>query len=159
VGATPAAAAPPWSCEAVIGDHGAVTSRLLGPWVGGAALAAALAGCGLNVASADLFVLTRTGQGSSLTLLVNDGGTVRCNGAGAVTLPDPQLLQARDLATSLDTDVKSHLKLAPSPHSVYRFSVKLQDGTLTFPDTAATAHKELSQTELFALQVAETTCK
>ena len=136
-----------------------MTSRLAGLWLGAAALAAALGGCGLNVASPDLFVLTRTGQGSTLTLLVNDGGTVKCNGAAARGLPDPQLLQARDLAASLDADVKSHLKPVAGPHSVYRFSVKLQDGTLTFPDTAAAAHKELSQAELFALQVAENTCK
>jgi hypothetical protein len=136
-----------------------VTSRLVGLWVGAAGLAAVLGGCGLNVVSPDLFMLTRTGQGATLTLLVNDGGTVKCNGAAPRSLPDPQLLQARDLAASLDTDVKSHLKLGPSPHSVYRFSVKLQDGTLTFPDTAGGAHKELSQVELFALQVAENTCK
>jgi hypothetical protein len=127
--------------------------------LGAGALAGALGACGLNVASPDLFVLTRTGQGSTLTLLVNDGGTVKCNGAAARALPDPQLLQARDLAASLDTDVKSHLNLAAGPRSVYRFSVKLQDGTLTFPDTAAAAHKEFAQAELFALQVSETTCK
>ena len=34
--------------------------------------AAVVAGCGLNVASPDLFVLNRTGQGKPLTLLVND---------------------------------------------------------------------------------------
>ena len=127
--------------------------------MGAAGLAAALAGCGLNVASPDLFVLTRTGQGSRLTLLVNDGGTVKCNGVAARTLPDPLLLQARDLAASLDSDVKSHLKLVARAKSVYRFSVKLPDGTLTFPDTAAASHKELSQAELFTLQMAENTCK
>ncbi len=43
----------------------------------------ALGGCGLNVQSPDLFLLTRTGQGTQLTLLVNDGGTISCNGAKA----------------------------------------------------------------------------
>ena len=42
-------------------------------------IAVVLAGCGLNVQSADLFLLTRTGQGPKLTLLVNDSGTIRCN--------------------------------------------------------------------------------
>ena len=126
---------------------------------GVAGLAAVVAGCGLNVASADLFVLTRTGQGSRLTLLVNDGGTVQCNGGRARTLSDPLLLQARDLATSLDTDVISHLHVGSRAGSVYEFSVKLPDGTLTFPDTAGKAHKELSRAELFTLQVAENTCK
>jgi hypothetical protein len=156
---TRAAGARPWSSEAPIGDHESVTSRRVSFWLGAAGLAAALGGCGLNVASPDLFVLTRTGQGSTLTLLVNDGGTVKCNGAAPRTLPDPQLLAARDLAAALDTDVRSHLKLVPAPHSVYRFSVKLQDGTLTFPDTAAASHKELARAELFALQIAQTTCR
>lgn len=119
----------------------------------------AVAGCGLNVASPDLFVLTRTGAGAKLTLLVNDGGTVRCNGGKTLTLPDPQLLAARDLASSLDADVKKHRRFAPSARSVYRYSVQLQDGTLTFPDTAADGRSELAQAEQFTLQVAENTCK
>ena len=43
-------------------------------------------GCGLNVELADLFLLTRTGQGSKLTMLVNDSGTIRCNGGKQKTL-------------------------------------------------------------------------
>ncbi len=122
-------------------------------------VALVVAGCGLNVASPDLFVLTRTGEGATLTLLVNDGGTVRCNGGQAHSLPDPQLLAARDLAGALDNDVKQHRRFPARPGSVYRYSVKLQDGTLSFPDTAAAGHPELAQAEQFALQVAENTCK
>ena len=57
-----------------------------------------LSGCGLNVTSADLFVLTRTGQGQKLTMLVSDGGTIRCNGGRTRALPNALLLQARDIA-------------------------------------------------------------
>ena len=35
-------------------------------------IGAVLAGCGLSVQSPDLFLLTRTGQGRTLTLLVSD---------------------------------------------------------------------------------------
>ncbi len=45
-----------------------------------------LAACGENVQSPDLFVLTRTGQGQTLTLLVNDSGTIRCDGRAAKPL-------------------------------------------------------------------------
>ena len=134
-----------------------MTSRVLA-LAASAASAAVLAGCGLDVASPDLFVLTRTGEGSSLTMLVNDGGTVKCNGV-THSLSDPQLLTARDLANSLDTDAKNHDSYAASSASVYRYQVKLPDGTLSFPDTAAGRHSELAQTEAFALQVAENTCK
>src|SRR6185437_7207846 len=60
-------------------------------------LAVGLAGC-FDVQSADLFLLTRTGQGGKLTLLVNDGGTVRCDGAKAKPISNTSLIAARDLA-------------------------------------------------------------
>ncbi|HEU4703782.1 MAG TPA: hypothetical protein VFS37_14980, partial [Conexibacter sp.] len=46
-----------------------------------------LAGCG--AATPDVFLLTRSGSipGARLTLLVNDGGTVRCNGGEPRQLP------------------------------------------------------------------------
>jgi hypothetical protein len=120
--------------------------------------ALALAGCGLNVQSPDLFVLTRTGQGRTLTVLVNDAGTIRCNGGPTKTLSDKVLLGARDLAKSLDKDAMNGLHIATPPNSVYSYKVKLQDGTITFPDTAAADHKELAQAELFAVQAAQGLC-
>jgi hypothetical protein len=117
-----------------------------------------LSGCGLNVTSADLFVLTRTGPGSTLKLLVNDGGTIRCNGGRTRSLSNPLLLRARDLASSLDKDVKGHLTLRAKPNTVYTYRVELQDGTLTFPDTAASGHKEIAQAELFTVQAAQSAC-
>ena len=117
-----------------------------------------LAGCGFDVQSADLFQVTRIGQGQKLTLLVNDGGTIACNGGKAKSLPDPQLLQARDLATQLNSDAKAKLKFRTSARSVFSYTVKVADGTFTFPDTAAGARKELSQLELFVVQAAANPC-
>ena len=122
-------------------------------------VAAALsAGCGLDLQSPDLFLLTRVGAGQRLSLLLNDSGTVSCNGGKPRTLPGSLLLQARDLATSLDNDVKSKLRFTARPGTVYRYTVKLQDGTLTFPDTAGAGHPELAQAELLTVQVAEGPC-
>ena len=111
-----------------------------------------LAGCGLNVQSADLFVLTRSGQGAQLTELVSDGGTIRCNGRAARALPDPLLLQARQLASDLDKDAKAKLHIPTGPATVYTFTMKLQNGTISFPDTAGAQHPELARAEQFALQ-------
>jgi hypothetical protein len=123
------------------------------------ALLMALAGCGQNVRSPDLFLLTRTGQGKALTLLVNDGGTIRCNGGAPKQLSDQLLLQARDLASSLDKDAKAKLQIASTAlGSVNFYTVKLQDGKITFPDTAARSHQELAQAELFALQAEHGPC-
>lgn len=124
-----------------------------------AASAATLAaGCGLSVQSADLFVITRSGQGRTLTLLVSDAGTIRCNGSGARPLPDPLLLQARDLASALASDAKHRLRIAIPPNSAFRYTIRVQDGTISFPDTAAARHHELAQAELFTVQAAQQAC-
>ena len=127
-------------------------------WLAGVAAAGfALGGCGLNVQSPDLFKVTRAGAGGRpLTLLVNDGGTISCDGGKAKALPDPQLLQARDLANNLNQDVK--LRFARSARSVFTYAVQVPKGTFSFPDTAASARKELSQLELFVVQAAVNPC-
>ena len=123
-----------------------------------AVAAAFAAGCGLNVASPDLFALTRTGPGKPLTVVVNDTGTIRCNGGPTKQVSDPVLLQARALVTNLDKDAKANLHAPPSASSVFRYSVKLQDGTISFADTSAFAHPELAQAEQFALDAARGPC-
>jgi hypothetical protein len=125
------------------------------PWI---ALVVVAAGCGLNVQAPDLFLLTRTGAGPKLTLLVSYDGTISCDGRSPKELPDRLLLQARDLSTSLGNDAKRRLRIPRAPNSVAMYSVKLQQGTISFPDTAARTHSELAQLELFAIQAAQTPC-
>jgi hypothetical protein len=125
----------------------------------GACIAVAAAGCGLNVQSPDLFLLTRAGQGGKLTMLVSDGGTIRCNGGRKRRLAGSLLLRARDLANSLNSDAKRSLKIASPPDSVFRYVIHLQAGTISFPDTAARSRSELAQAELFAVQAAQQACR
>jgi hypothetical protein len=121
--------------------------------------AAVLAGCGLNVQSPDLFTLSRTGQGKPLTLLVNDSGTIRCDGGKTKSLPDPLLLDARDLADDLNKDAQNKLRVPPpAANSVFFYKITLQDGTVSFSDTAARTHPELARAELFAVQAAQGPC-
>lgn len=115
------------------------------------------AGC-LRIASPDLFLLSRTGAAGRITLLINDGGTIRCNGGPARPLPDKLLIQARDLATRLDHYAKQGLRLPRSANSVAVYSVRLKDGTISFPDTAARTQPALAQLELFATQAAQGPC-
>ena len=124
----------------------------------GALLCVLIAGCGLNVQSPDLFLLTRTGQGRTLTLLVNDGGTIRCDGGSSRQLADPLLIQARAVASDLDKDATASLRIGPAPNSVARYRIRLQNGTISFPDTAAARHHELAEAELFAVQAAQQAC-
>ena len=125
-----------------------------------AGLVVSLTGCGLQIQSADLFLLTRTGQGGHrLTLLVSDGGTVTCDRRISRTLPGPLLLQARDLANSLNSDATAHLNIPSRPGSVFRYAIRVQNGTVSFPDTAGTRHPTLARVELFALQTARQVCR
>ena len=118
-----------------------------------------LAGCGLDVQSGDLFQVTRSGQGQRLTLLVNDAGTIACDGGKPKSLPDPLLLQARDLSTNLNDDAKAKLTFrSGGTGSAFSYTVKVQNGTFTFPDTAAGTRKELSRLELFVVQAAAKPC-
>ncbi len=129
-------------------------------WILVGALLALLAGCGFAVQSPDLFLLTRTGAGGKLTLLVNDGGTIACNGGRPRRLSDPLLLQARDLASSLGGDARAKLRIPSPANSVYRYTMRLQQGTIAFPDTAAATGKypRLAQAEQFALRAAQQGC-
>jgi hypothetical protein len=122
------------------------------------AVGVVLAGCGLSVQSADLFLLKRSGAGGHLTLLVSDDGTVRCNGGSAKPLSDKLLIQARDLTTKLNDDAKRGMHIPSTAHSVATYTARLQHGTISFPDTAARAHSELAQLELFAVQAAQVPC-
>ena len=72
--------------------------------------------------------------------------------------PAPLLLRARDLATALGPDAKAHLQIPPGAKTAFRYKIKLQDGTVSFPDTAAAQHHELAQAELFIVQVARRGC-
>ena len=121
------------------------------------ATALVLAGC-LNVQAADLFLLTRTGQGPKLTLLINDSGTIRCNGAKAKPISDSTLIAARDLSDNLATDAQNNLTIRDVPGSVYYFRIRMQQGTIAFPDKAAGGRKALAQAELFATQAAQRDC-
>ncbi|MGN6189431.1 MAG: hypothetical protein ACTHOE_11060 [Conexibacter sp.] len=120
--------------------------------------AAALAGCG--AASPDVFLLTRSGSipGARLTLLVNDGGTVRCNGGKPRQLPDKQLLAARRIAEDVSDDAKAGLTLPAPRGSVLRYRLRTQDGTVTFSDVDAGRRPELPPVIVFARTVAQDVC-
>ena len=134
-------------------SHGRATGIL-----SAALLAVALAGCGLNQQSPDLFLLTRTGSGPTLTILPNDSGTIRCDGGKARPLPDALLIAGRDLAQDLDKVARRGLTIRPSPGTVFYYRIKLEHGTISFPDSAARSQKVLSRATLFAAQAAQQAC-
>ena len=120
---------------------------------------AALAGCGTP--SADLFAVQRSGTvpGARLSMVVSDGGTVRCNSAKAVDLTDEQLLDARELQRDLKDAAERHLELTTRPGSVFRYEVRTPDGSVRFADNSPGARGALARLTLFVRQVAKGQCR
>ncbi|MCW2959592.1 MAG: hypothetical protein JWP18_2395 [Solirubrobacterales bacterium] len=126
--------------------------------VAAVAAAAVLAACGTP--SPDLFVVERTGTipGARLTLRVQDGGQVSCNGKEAGMMASDQLIDAREIVRELgggaidrQNDVTSdsgpldrNLTLAPQPNSILRYSLRAEEGRVAFSDTSK------GQPEVFA---------
>ena len=124
-----------------------------------AVLLATLAG-GCGAATPDVFLLTRSGSipGARLTLLVNDGGTVRCNGGAPRPLSNRQLLDARGIADDLADDAQKDLTLPAPRGSVLRYRLRTEDGTVTFSDEDAGRRPELAPVIVFARAVAQDVC-
>ena len=124
----------------------------------------ALAGVGLLGCGArypDLLVVERSGSipGAKLTLLVNDGGTVRCNGAAERRLGDARLLQARDLVRELKREARRRRTLPPGPGSILRYRLRMEEGTVEFSDTSPAARGgAFAQAQLLTRRVARDVC-
>jgi hypothetical protein len=105
-------------------------------------------------------VLHRTGRipGARLALLVNDGGTVRCNGAKARELPSPLLLSARALTPKLTSDASAHRRYPPRPGSVLAYSVRSQQGTVAWADTSRPLPERYLRLAFLARQIAQRVC-
>jgi hypothetical protein len=62
------------------------------------------------------------------------------------------------LVTDLDKDAKAKLTLSAGAGSAFSYTIRMQDGTISFPDTAAGRRPELAPAEEFALQAARGPC-
>jgi hypothetical protein len=117
-------------------------------------------GCGGGIASPDLFVVQRSGSvaGASLTLLVNDGGTVRCDGGPPLPISDSQLVLARGIQEELKEAASKHLSLPPRPGSVLGYYLRDEDGTVRFSDNSGGQSKIMRELQGFVLDVGRGVC-
>ena len=124
-----------------------------------AAVAAALALAACGTPPPDLFVVQREGTvpGAKLNLLVSDT-TTRCNGGAARPLTSDQTLEARDITKEL-LKVQSGEVAVPQapPAQIFRFSVRTEDGTLRYGDTAQRP-EVLPRLTLFVRRIAIDVC-
>ncbi len=124
-------------------------------------VAALAAGCGNEgIESPDLFAVARSGSlpGARLGMVVNDGGTVRCNGGRSRMLPSAELLDARELQRELAPPSRRGLRLAPGPRSLLRYRVRSGNGAVAFSDTSRRQPKVFFRVAAFTRAVAIGVC-
>ena len=121
-------------------------------------LAAALAaGCGTP--SPDLFEVRRSGTdpNANVTMVVNDGGTVTCNGTRH-TLDAERLLRAREVERALEPQVELRLELPPGPRSELSYRVRTDGGSVAFADTSRGNPQSFLALAAFTKDVTERVC-
>jgi hypothetical protein len=120
-------------------------------------LALSLGGCG--TASPDLFEVTRSGEdrNANLTMVVNDGGHVTCNGEQH-PLDGDRLLRAREIERELQEPAELGLELPPGPGSNLSYRVRLEAGTVAFSDTSRGNPQAFNRVAAFTKDVAERVC-
>ena len=122
------------------------------------ALAAMLvAGCG--TASPDLFEVRRSGEdrAANLTMVVNDGGQVTCNGREH-ELDADRLLRARELSRELAEPAELGVELPPGPGGNLSSRVRMEAGTIAFSDTSRSNPPAFNRLAAFTKDVAERVC-
>jgi hypothetical protein len=122
-----------------------------------AAMAAALCGCGTP--SPDLFEVRRTGEdrNANVTVVVNDGGSVSCNGVDH-ELDADRLLRAREVARELEPQAELNLELPKGPRSQLSYRVRLETGTVAFSDTSRGNPQSFLELAAFTKDVTERVC-
>ncbi len=117
-----------------------------------------LAGCGGD--AGDLLAVDRSGSvpGAELRVVVNDGGTVTCDDADAVRLPEDLLLEARDVERELEPAADEGLMLAPEPQSVLRYEVGIPTGDIAFADNSRGKPEAADRLALLVRRIAQDVC-
>jgi hypothetical protein len=122
-------------------------------------VAAALSAAGCGLPPPDLFVVDRSGsdRNANLELLVNDGGSVRCDGHRR-PLDADRLLQARQLERDLEPQAQLGLELPPGPGTILSYRVRMEGGTIAFSDRSRDVPPAFQRLAAFTKDVAEQVC-
>jgi len=120
-------------------------------------LGALAAGCGSP--PPDLFVVQRSGadRNANLELLVNDGGSVRCNG-DRHPLDADRLLAARQLERDLEPQAALAIALPPGAGTELSYRVRMEGGTIAFSDRSQGVPRTFQRLAAFTKDVAERVC-
>ena len=120
-------------------------------------LAVGVAGCGTP--PPDLFEVQRTGEGpnAKVDVVVNDGGSVTCNGKEH-PLDADLLLRARQVLRDLEPQAELHLELPPGPQAQLRYRARMEKGAVSFSDTSKGNPPSFLALAAFTKDVTEDVC-
>lgn len=120
-----------------------------------------LTSCGGGIISPDVFIVQRSGSvaGAALTLVINDGGTVRCDGGPPLPISDAQLVQARGIQEDLAEVAAKHLALPARHGSVLGYYLRDQDGSVRFSDNSVGQSKAMRELQGLVLEVRRGVCR
>jgi hypothetical protein len=121
-------------------------------------VALALAGCGGDYS--DLLAVQRTGSlpGAEIGFVINDGGTIRCDGGREQPLPSKLLLEARDVVRALRERFEAGHDFPRSPQALLRFRAETADGDLAFGDTDGARDPDVGRLVLLVRRTAQQMC-
>lgn len=132
------------------------------------ALAGLAAGCAEGTPSADLLVVQRSGAnpGADLTMVISDGGFVRCNDGPERAITSQDLIDARALARAFNDDDRDEEEglfgttpsLPARPGSQVRYTVRGEDGSSRFADNSADAPQEFLELAALVRRLAKGPC-
>ncbi len=125
----------------------------------GAVLALALAAAGCGTPPPDLFEVKRSGddRNANVDVVVNDGGSVTCNGTEH-RLEADMLLRARQVLRDLEPQAELHLELPPGPRSQLRYTARMEAGTVSAAAPASGTPQAVLALAAFTKDVTEDVC-
>ena len=118
---------------------------------------ALLAGCGTP--PPDLFEVKRSGEdrNANVDIVVNDGGSVTCNGKEHPLEAD-LLLRAREILREISPQAELHLELPPGPRSQLSYTARMEAGTVSFSDTSKGNPKSFLELAALTKDISEDVC-
>lgn len=131
---------------------------LVGALAASALALAAASGCGGDYS--DLIAIRRTGSlpDARMEVVVNDGGTARCDGGRAREMRPRLLLDARDIVRELTPELREETVHPRPPNALLRFEVVTAEGEMTFSDTDGSRNPDLARLVQLTRTVAQEVC-
>lgn len=122
------------------------------------AAAVAAAGCGGDYS--DLLAVQRSGSlpDAEVSFVINDGGTIRCDGGEEQPLPSKLLLETRDIVDALRLQFEEQTSYPRSPSALLRFEAETADGEMAFSDVDGRRGEDVGRLILLVRRTAQQMC-